>query len=108
MERPVVSNYKELKEFYEKRVPEFFIKGELFDEFYELSKSSLSEDSRIGYELGSRGIGTIFEYLIMVISRIINGEQSEEDRLKMNIRIVYYIVKKDEETMYLRIKSLDY
>ncbi len=44
----------------------------------------------------------------MVISRIKNGEQSEEDRLKKNIRIVYYIVKKDEETMYLRIKSLDY
>lgn len=41
MERPVVSNYKELKEFYENRVPEFFVKGELFDEFYELSKSSL-------------------------------------------------------------------
>ena len=108
MELPLVTNYEELTLAYKKRIPYFAVKGDLVEAMKEVSRGQISNLARIGTELGSRGSSLVLESLHLMVHRVRHGKNTKEEKLKDNIGMVYQITIEGEDTLYLRLKSLDY
>lgn len=104
---------KEVKEFdefivaVENRQPFIYIPEPFRSEQSKLVNSVLTEEDRLGFELGSRGTGNILEEVIYRVGMLFDKESPEFKRMKNQLR-KYYVKVHDENGSLLYEKEQTY
>ena len=92
-----------LKEKYD----EILIKGAYCNEIYKLMKAQLTENERLGFELGSAGTLTILAYAITFVRDLFSNSEKIDNEIER--RLTSYKVKEiGMDKLVLTLKQLEY
>lgn len=84
------------------------IKGNYYEEVYNLIKCNLSETEMMGFELGSGGTIGILADLINTFRDFINHDLDKTNKLIEKKLKLYKIASVNEGEIVLKLKQLDY
>ena len=94
-----IANREEFANAVEEQVPFIYIPDATRSDNHSLVNSVLTEEDRLGFELGSRGTGNILEEAIYQISLWFSKESPEFKRIKSKLRRYYVKVHDDGGTI---------
>ena len=83
------------------------IRGAYCNEIYKLMKGHLSENESMGFELGSHGVATIFDYAITAARDLFSNSDKIENEIDRKL-IAYKLKGISEDKLTLKLKQLDY
>lgn len=102
-----VKDFDEFVTAVENRQPFIYIPEPFRSEQTKLVNSVLTEEDRLGFELGSRGIGNVLEEVIYRVGMLFDKESPEFKRLKSQLR-KYYVRVHDGKGSLLYEKEQTY
>lgn len=102
-----VADLDEFVEAVKNRQAYIYIPEPFRSEQSKLVNSVLTEEDRLGFELGSRGTGNILEEVIYQVVLLFDKESSEFKRMKSNLR-KYYVRVHDDKGSLLYEKEQTY
>lgn len=105
-----ITEVKDFDEFVaaaDNRQPFIYIPEPFRSEQSQLVNSVLTEEDRLGFELGSRGTGNILEEVIYRVSMLFDKESPKFKRMKHQLR-KYYVRVHDEKGSLLYEKEQTY
>lgn len=102
-----VTNINELRQKVKEKEEEFFVEGDFRELLKEIEGSRVSESAELGFQLGSRGSGTVLAQAVLRVMNLFE-EDTKLENLKQDIAQLYTIEFINEEEAKLRLKQLDY
>lgn len=102
-----ISNTEDLIEAVEERQAYIYIPEPVRSKQQRLVNSVLTEEDRLGFELGSRGTGNILAEIIYQLGMLLNKESRDFKRIKSKLRH-YYVKVHDEHGSLLYEKEQTY
>lgn len=102
-----VLNESELLRAFQNKEPSILIKGTYAKEVKKAAETSLSEKDKLGFELGSAGVATVFAEGIYRIMNAFSKEDKQKQKIEAQIR-KYHAVPKENNEILLYLRQLDY
>lgn len=104
-----VFSLEELQLAVNSKTPKFLVVGPFLETIRDYKKSQLSEEERLGFELGGAGVGGVLEGMINYLWIILDKEPDKKSlRLKDKVIKLYDMRLLNKQTAELSLKSLRY
>lgn len=108
-EQEIITTWDGLKQALKEKRERIYISGDLIRKLKEYKSQQLTDLDRLGFELGSRGVLTIAEYVFNLIAdHFDQTETKEEHKVRRKIINLYHIKIKKDDLVELSLKMLDY
>lgn len=82
--------------------------GPLIGKMRQLERRQLTDRDRLGFDVGSRGVLTVVEFVLNRIFHSFEGKDAEETEINERILNLYTIDISDAERVVLTLKQLGY
>lgn len=103
----IVTTLVELRQKINEQEDEFIVRGEYRELLKEIENSRLSEESLLGFQLGSRGMGDLIVWGLNRVRQTL-ADNPKMEKLKQDILDLYQLKIMNGTEMKLRLKQLDY
>lgn len=100
-------NPKELLAGLEEKYDYILIKGDYFKEVKKIMDTHLSEDERLGVELGGSGAITLLIYALEVGWDLFSSRDKTDKKIDQKLNL-YKVKKMTDDGLWLSLKQLDY
>src|SRR5699024_10704679 len=102
----VINNSEELLAALENKEPSILIPQQFKSEFLVNTQLPMSENEKLGFELGFRGAATLTDTTIFHLINWLSKDSKQQKRIDSKIR--KYTLKKYNEGLLLYLSQLDY
>ncbi|MGX7163737.1 MULTISPECIES: hypothetical protein [Enterococcus] len=108
MEQVVVSKNDELLQALRRQSDEILITGDLADRIHQLFQQQLSDEARMGVELGTQGSATLVEPVLNHLLGSFKGVTKEDTAINKQLLTLYKLKRKQPKIALVRLKQLEY
>jgi len=100
-------NPKELLARLEEKSDYILIKGDYFKEVKKIVDTHLSDNERLGVELGGGGLMTVLVYALDAVRDLFSHEDKTNKKINQKLKL-YRVKKITDEDLLLSLRQLDY